>query len=175
MEDELYVVEDDIVVPESSILRIERDDGYGSVPGLDDDELANPDELLKQVMLYEWQPILDLPAPEPRNLIRPTVDEFGNLDRGAFDSVDFHRLYKFDKSRYKADKLQEELRDALIMFDMVKERVPVEARTRVIEYAQSGRDIDDIDDFKMWSMARWFLRTRRIREEIRQLRTRRRS
>jgi len=137
--------------------------------------LADPDELLQQVMLDEWRPILDLPAPQPRNPIRPTVDESGNLDWGAFGTIDFYRLYKFDKSQQKADELQEELRNSLIMFDMVKERVPVEARAKVIEYAQSDRDIDDLDDLNMWSMAKWFLRARRIRQEIRQLRGQRRS
>ena len=173
-EEKSFVVCEDILVP-GPVLRLEHGNRYGSVAGLDDDELANPDELLQQIILDEWGPILDLPAPQPRNPIRPTVDQSGNLDWGAFGTIDFHRLYKFDKSRQKADELQEELRNSLIMFDMVKERVPVEARGKVIEYAQSGRDIDDLDDLNMWSMARWCLRARRIREEIRQLRSQRRS
>ena len=54
-------VEDDVVVAESSLLRVERDTGYGSVPGLEDKELADPAELERQVMLAEWGPILAIP------------------------------------------------------------------------------------------------------------------
>ena len=102
--------EDNIVVPESVLLRIERDMGYGSVPGLDDDELASPAELERWVMIQEWGPILALPAGGQQGGIRPEVDESGYIDWGAFGTVDFDRLRPpFDRARYKADKLREEL------------------------------------------------------------------
>ena len=37
---------------------------YGSVPGLDDDELADPQELERLVYIEEWGPILALPGGE---------------------------------------------------------------------------------------------------------------
>ena len=93
----------------------ERPDRYGSVPGLDDEELADPEELQRWVTFQEWGPILALPVKRRHRWIRPTVDELGHLDYGAFGTVDFERLYgKFDKARYKADKLREELEAQLI-------------------------------------------------------------
>jgi hypothetical protein len=44
-EQKRLVLDKNVVVAESSLLRRERKDRYGSVPGLDDSELADPGEL----------------------------------------------------------------------------------------------------------------------------------
>ncbi len=85
-------IEDGVVVAESTLIRVERDTGYGSVPGLDDKELADPAELERQVILAEWGPILAIPITWDRPVIRPSIDEDGELDWGAFGTVDFYRL-----------------------------------------------------------------------------------
>ena len=46
----------------SPLISVERRNPYGSVPGLDDEELATPEELERQVMLAEWGPVLALPV-----------------------------------------------------------------------------------------------------------------
>lgn len=92
--------ETDLVVPESALLKVERPDRYGSVPGLDDSELAEPDELEKQVFMEQWSPILALPVKGRVNSIQPVIDESDGIDWGAFGTVDFDRYRpEFDKAR----------------------------------------------------------------------------
>jgi hypothetical protein len=166
-----FITEEDIVVPESALLSVERDSGYGSVPGLDDEELASPAELERQVFLAEWGPILALPCKGFNGGIRPIVDEFGHLDWGAFGTVDFLRLREpFDKARYKADKLQEPLQWALITLGMVQERLSLQARLEVLARIRSGVDLDAFEDANEHAYARWYLRARSLRNQIRELR-----
>ncbi|MGA2497670.1 MAG: hypothetical protein ABSH20_08000 [Tepidisphaeraceae bacterium] len=154
------------------VVEVERPRGYGSVPGLDDEELADPEELERWVMLEQWGPILALPTPV-RSGFHPSRDEFGNLD-GAFGSVDFERLYgRFDKARYKAGKLREQLRYTLIMLEMVMRRLPGRSKFMVLRLLRTNViDLDHIDDERMHAIARWYLRSIRLREEIQQLRER---
>ena len=148
-----------------------RDTGYGSVPGLDDSELAGPAELLRQIAIEQWGPILEIPVEPVKSLIRPTIDERGNLDWGAFGTVDFERLFPFDKKRYVIDQLKKRLRDVLITFDMVKERLSAESRFEVLKHLKAGKDLDEIEDENKWFWARRYLQVKRIREEIRQIRS----
>ena len=53
MENETNFVSYEGLVPESETHNRERKNRYGSVPGLDDDELADPDELERQVIGIE--------------------------------------------------------------------------------------------------------------------------
>ncbi len=166
----LFIIEDGIEVPESALLRVERDSGYGGVPGLEDEDLASPAELEREVFLADWGPILALPF-RAYDGIRPTIDEFGKLDWGAFGTWDWERLNgPFDKARYKADKLEEQLQWALIMFSMVQERLSVEARIDVAARIRAGVDLDDFEDMNEHAYARWYLRARRLRSQIRELR-----
>jgi hypothetical protein len=73
------------------LLRPIRPRPYGSVQDLDDDELADPDELERQVYLEEFGPILALPVRGRKSQFRPSVDETGVVDWGAFGTVDFER------------------------------------------------------------------------------------
>jgi hypothetical protein len=168
---EAFIIEDGIEVPESALLRVERNSGFGSVAGLADEELADSEELERQVTLAEWGPILTLPCRGFDGGIRPVIDEFGKLDWGAFGTWDYERLRgPFDKARYKADKLQEQLQWALIMFSMVQERLSVQARLDVAARIRAGVDLDDFDDMNEYAYARWYLRTRSLRNQIRELR-----
>jgi hypothetical protein len=166
-----FITHEGIVVPERAMLRLERDSGYGSVPGLDDAELADPAELERQVFLAEWGPILSLPCRGFNGSIRPARDELGHVE-GAFGTWDFERLRgPFDKARYKADKLQEQLRNDLFMLDVVRERVSPQARGRVRQVVLSDQaDVDDIDDYNEGAYARWLRRIRCRSAEIRELR-----
>ena len=119
------VVDEDVVVPESGLLRRERPSRYGEVAGMDKKELADPEELERQVWRQEFKAVLDLPVEVRRSSIWPEIDESGCLDWGAFGTVDFERTQPtFDKARYKAEKVRERLKDVLIMLSIVKERVP---------------------------------------------------
>ena len=48
-EETSFVVVDGVVVPESALLQRERGSRYGSVPELPDEELADPEELERQI------------------------------------------------------------------------------------------------------------------------------
>jgi len=164
--------EEEIEVPPSAALRLDRVSGYGAVEGLDEEELADPVELERQVILKELWPILSLPRKKQYCDILPAVDESGGIDWGAFGSIDFERLKPtFDKARYKADKLREELKDVLIMLSIVNERLPDRKKYLVLKYLKMGWiGIEDIANEEMRSIARWYLRADKLRQQIRALR-----
>jgi len=152
------------------LLRREQTNRYGSVEGLDNEELADPDELERQVFAEEWAPILALPEPR-RSEIRPTVDESGHVDWGAFGTVDFERHSGgFDKARYKAERLRERLRDKLILLSIVAHRLPGSAKHLVLKYLRLGIiDLDHITNDDMLALAKLYLQVRRKKEEIARL------
>ena len=166
------IVECDIEVPEPALLRRERGHRYGSVPGLDDSELADPAELERQVLIAEFGPVLALPVKAGKSCIRPEIDENGHLDWGAFGSVDFDRYTGgFDKARYKADKLREQLKDVLILFSIVNDRIATEAKYVVLKYLRMGIiEFEHIVNQDMAALARLYLRVQRMRQEIHGLR-----
>ena len=164
------ILYNDVVVPESALLRREHQNEYGSVPGLDDRELADPDELERQVFKQEFGPILALPV-QQKSWIRPAVDDDGTPDWGAFGTVDFERMCPFDKVRYKADKVSEQLKNVSIMFSIVKERIKARAKYLVLKYLDMGIiELEHIVDNDMQALARLYLRMRRMRKEIAELR-----
>jgi hypothetical protein len=158
-------------VPESPLLKVLRPSRYGSVPDLDDEELADPDELEEQVYREEFEPILTLPIKAKKGGIRPDYDESGKVDFGAFATVDFERMYGgFDKARYKADKLREELRDVVILVEIVNERIPGKAKYRVLGLVRKGKlELEDIVHEDMRALARLYLRALKLRQQITQL------
>jgi len=166
-----FTVYEGIVVPESPLLKRQHSNKYGSVPGLDDSELADPDELERQVLRQEFGPILALPVKASKGGIRPQVDENGNLDWGAFGTVDFDRYSGgFDKARYKADKIREQLKDLLIMFSIVSDRIKAEAKYMVLKYLRMNIiGLEHIVNDDMRALARLYLRARRLQKEIAEL------
>ena len=161
-------------IPESPILKVLRPSRYGSVPDLDDDELADPDELEQQVYRAEFGPILALPIKAKRSVIKPNIDESGKVDFGAFATVDFERMYGgFDKARYKADKLREELRDVVILFEIVSDRIPGKAKYKVLKYVRMGwLELEDIASEDMQALAKLYLRALKLRQQISQIKER---
>ena len=172
-----FIVYEGVVVPESALLKRERK--YGSIEGLPDEELAEPDELERMVFKQEWGPILALPVQGSKCGIRPNIDDDGRVDWGAFATVDFDRdRSEFDKARYKADKLKERLKDLVIMLSIVSERIPGRAKYKVLKLVRMGViDIGDIADNQMYFLAEMYLRALRLRREIKELQelSRRRS
>jgi len=162
-------LDNEIVVPESALLRLDVDNRYGHVAGLDDDELADPVELERQVFEKEFAPVLALPQRGGNSGIRPVIDESGVVDWGAFGTVDFERRHgDFNKARYKADKLKEELRRVLIHLSIDNDRIPGKAKYQVLKYLRMGViGLEHIADWDMWLLARRVLQARRLRREIR--------
>ena len=165
------VLYEDVVVAESGLLTRVRKDMYGSVPGLDDSELANPDELERMVYREELAPILALPIQGKKYSIRPAIDEDGSFDWGAFGTVDFEQMYPFNKVLYKADKLNEQLKNVLIMFSIVNERLEPKAKYTVLKYLKKGIiELEHMVNNDMRALGRLYLRIRRLRKEIAELR-----
>jgi hypothetical protein len=119
-----------------------------------------------------WGPILALPDMEQHSGLRPVIDEFGHLDWGAFGTVDFERQHgPFDKARYKADKLQEQLRRTLIMLSVISDRLPGNAKYMVLKWLDMGViDFDHIVNEDMQAIARRHLQAKRLQREICELR-----
>jgi hypothetical protein len=162
--DNTYQISD---VPVSALLSVEHGSQYGSVPGLDDDELLGPAEIERWLYQQEFGPILALPVKGKGSWIRPFFDEAGGVDFGAFGTVDFERLYPFDKVRYKAEKLCEELKDVTIRMGLIKERLLGRAKYMVLKYLKMGFiELGHIINHDMWCLARLYLRARRLRDEI---------
>lgn len=157
--------------------RVVNDDGrriseWMTKVGLTGDGDASFKQLERLAFMMDWGPIMELPVKSHRGKIRPAIDERGQLDWGAFGTVDFARLREpFDAARYKAGKLQAELRHNVLMLETLAGRVPVEAQIRVLELGRTDRlDLDQIDDADEWLFARRYLRIKRLRKEIRELR-----
>jgi hypothetical protein len=166
------IVECGIEVPESALLRRDRGNRYGSVPGLDDSELADPAELERQVLVAEFGPVLALPVKPSRSSIRPEIDENGHVDWGAFGSMDFDRYAGgFNKARYKADRLREQRKDVLILLGIVNDRIRTIAKYMVLKHLRMGIiELEHIVNPDMAALARLYLRAQRLRQEIQRLR-----
>jgi hypothetical protein len=161
-------VYDGVEVAESPLLRRERSNPYGSVPGLDAEELADPDELERQFLIEEFAPILALPQKTRKGWIRPNIDEDGKVDWGAFATVDFDRYRpEFDKRGYKADRLKEELANQCLMMETISARLKTKAKYLVIKYVSMGiLDLGEVIDFDMYCLAERYLQAKRLQRQI---------
>ena len=159
------------VVPLSAIIASKRKNKYGSIQGLPDDELADPEELERQVHIQEFGPVLALPVRGRRWQIQPAIDESGGVGWGAFGTVDFERLTGgIDRSLNKMDELWERYRDTLIMLGIVRQRLPKMATRLVLKHLRMGViEVGHVADFWMYQAAELDSRARRIRREIVQL------
>ena len=154
------------------LLRLRNNSSYGSVPGLDDSELTDPDELERQVLREEFGPLLVLPVTGRRCSLRPNIEQDGTIDWGAFGTVDFDRNRGgFDMIRFKADKVAERLKDLLIMFSIVNERIETRAKYLILKYVRMGIiELDHIVNNDMLALARLHLRATKMRKEVAELR-----
>jgi len=169
--------EDGIEVPESPLLRLEPKNRYGSVPGLDDEELADPEELERCVLRAEWGPVVSLRRPEPGCPIRPSVDMDGDLDWGAFATVDFDRRQpKLSWEKSKVRELREQLKDTIIMLSIVRDRLPGMAARQVLKYLEHGvLELEHIVNEDMQALGRLYLRARNLQQRIAALQQRSRE
>ena len=158
-----------IEVPASPQLKVERKNKYGSLPGLEDEELASPEELERMAVRAEWGPVLELPVSRKEVAFRPDVDEDGFVV-GAFASVDFERIKSgFEKGLYKAEKLREQLRDTVSMFEMIRHRLPKSA-SLVLRYLRKGIiELEHISHVDTWQLGTLYLRARSLRKQILEL------
>jgi len=103
--------------------------------------------------------------------MRPNIEQDGSVDWGAFGTVDFDRYSGgFDKVRYKADKIAEQLKDLLILLGIVNERLKPRAKYMVLKYLKMGIiGLEHIVNNDMRALARLYSRIRKMRKEIAEL------
>ena len=169
MSEEIFYIEDGVeVAPSAWAKQVNR---YGSIADLPDEELASPRELERCALQAELEPVLLLPKRKSKGY-SPAWDTNSDVDFNAFASVDFDRLRpEFDKARYKADKLREQLRDVLIIFAMLNERVTKKVKYKLLKLVKIGRiEADQIKDWDMWQLAKSYMRALKLIEDIQRLR-----
>ena len=173
---EIQLVEDGIEVAVPVYRVSGHANKYGTVSGLDEEELASPKELERMVFLQDWGPVLALPSKAKGVDFQGNLDDDGRIDFGAFATVDFDKYRPtFDKARYKEDRLKDRLKDLVIMLTIMYERVPGRNKAKVLKYVRMGIiDMGHITDVEMYRLAELYLRTLRIRKEIQQLQESRR-
>jgi len=161
-----FIIYKGVVVPESVLVKRERTDRYGSVPDLEDEEPAEPEELERCVLREEWGPVLALPKRERGRGIRAAVDEDGDVDWGAFGTVDFDkRRPKRDRDRSKAEELREKLKNVLIMLSIVRDRLPGKAARQVVKWL-GVLEVEHIVNDDMRALARLCMRANKLRQRI---------
>jgi len=163
--------EEDVEVPSPVWTRTEEGNRYGSVPGLEDEELADPEELERVAFIEDWWPVLALPQPKRETGIRPEIDESGYKDWGAFGTVDFERIcprhFSID---WKRERLREELSYAVYVLGSVCQRVRVDEACLTMKRLRMGElALSEIKDSDLWAVGKWYLRCRRLRDDLRKL------
>jgi len=165
-----------IEVAVSPLLRRQRNSRYGSLADLDDEDLIEPAEVERLYLREVFAPILALPVKTKKGWIKPDIDEDGTIGCGAFGTVDFDRYREFDKARFKADKLKEEVFHERLMVELVSSHIKTTAKYKVVRSVLKGiLDVDDIVDDQMHCLARRCLRMRRLLREIDELQERSRK
>ncbi len=159
------------VAPSAVLKRLRRSKGYGSIQDLPNDELADLAELERQIFRNEFEAILCLPTPRSGRY-NPARDTSADVDFNAFACVDFQRTQpEFDKAKYKADKLGEQLKDLVIMINIVSDRIPGKAKYAILKQVRMGIiEADDIEDWNMWQLAKLHVRIIDLRKQVSELR-----
>lgn len=170
-QEHIWIEEGAEVAPPAWMKPVNR---YGSVEGLEDEELASPAELERAYYKELWGPVLLIPA---KKSYSPAYDMSGDVDYNAFASVDFDRLRpEFDKARYKVQKLNEQLKDVMITVSILNEKIQKKAKYKLLKWVKEGRiEPDQIKDCRMWMLARFYLRALRLKKEITRLQIARRK
>lgn len=175
--EEHFEIYDGVVVPASALRQEQRMEKYGTVPDLPEEELADPDELERVVCKQMWWPILSLPYKRSECVIRPNIGDDGQVDFGAFATVDFDAYRpKFDKSRYAEEKLKEQIKDKIITLRIIQERIPGRAKYEILKRVKSGQlDTGHIIDNEMYFFIELCMRVVRLRKQLGAMQERRRK
>ena len=162
MDEAFYIEEGAEVAPPAWVKPVNT---YGSVEGLEDEELASPAELERAYYRELWGPILLLPKPRSVDF-NPAWD--CHSDTNAFATADFDRMMpEFDKLRYVRDKLRGQVKDLCIMMKIVSERIRDIRKYKVLRLVGKGiLDADDIQQGDLWQLAVMYKRALRIRKNI---------
>lgn len=174
MDGQAFFIEDGVEVAAPVLLKVEHPDRYGKIEDLSDEELASPDELERQAVKAELEPVLLLPVKKKKNGYHRAWDCSEEIGFDAFGTADFDRYRpEFDKARYKAEKLKEQLRDFVMIIQIVHDRITGMAKNRLPKLLRLARngiiDADDIEHWDSWQYVKMYMRALRIKKEILEL------
>ena len=167
MNTENFEVYDGVEIAPPAILRRLRTNKYGSIADLPDDELASPDELEQAYYQELFGQVFHISKPKPVSH-NPAWDCYTDIDFNAFASVDFDRMKpEFDKAKYKADRLKEQLKDLAIVISIINGRIKGKAKYKILRYARTGIiDTDDIGNWDIWQLAKLYLKALGLRKQV---------
>ena len=146
----------------------EQENPYGSVPGLDDSELADPDELERRIERDEFAAILSLSDRHDQTRLSSWQWGARDTDSGAFGTVDFERQCP-PKGRHGAQAfaIRMRLKDIGIKMSIIRERLPQRAARLILGYLRQGViHLDHIVDADMLALARYTLEAQRLRRQL---------
>ena len=143
----------------------------GALKDLSGDELASPEELERQVIKAELEPLLLLPRSGKGYRNFSAHDCSDEIGFDAFGTVDFDKYRpKFDSARYKADKLKAELKRLVIQIEMLNDRIHDKNKYKLLKCVKLGIiDKDDIENWDMWQIAVYYMRAIKLRKQIAEL------
>jgi hypothetical protein len=143
----------------------------GTLKDLAEDELISQCEIERQIVKAGLGPVLLLPVKNRKNGYHRAWDYSEEIGFNAFGTVDFDRYRpEFDKARYKAGKLREQLRDLVIIIRIVHDRITGTAKHHLPKMLSLAKrniiDPDDIEHWDSWQFVKMFMRALRIKKEI---------
>jgi hypothetical protein len=151
-----WIVEEDLPVnPRLKVIR-KFDDVYPE--DWDEDEFEAYWEFIAKGLAKDYEPLLALPKPEKKCEFWPfQIDEYG-YDNSPFTTTDFkyRHPYKFNKERYKVNKVFERVKDLAIaysssshrdgkknMYDRFRKLVEIEFRDWALWIQKALRETKD--------------------------------
>ena len=166
--DTTFYIEDGAEVAPPAWFQAESDNRYGSVPGLDDSELASPAELERACYQELWGPVLLIPCKKSNS---PAWDINSSSDYNAFATMDFDRMRpEFDMAGYVRGKLWEQVKDLMIKMKIVAERIHGIRKYKILRLVGKGIiKVDDIEHWDMWQLAVMYRRVLKLRRNIERL------
>ena len=165
MNKEIFYIEDGVEVVPAAWIQAENNNRYGSVPGLDDSELASPAELERAYYQELWGPVLLIPCKKSNS---SAWDINSSSDYNAFATVDFDRMRpEFDMTGYVRGKLFEQVKDLMIKMKILAERIHGIRKYKILRLVGKGIiKVDDIQHWDMWQLAVMYRQVWKLRRNI---------
>lgn len=150
-------------VPVSPVLKVVRQSE--SAVEEDEDDVIGWSEV--QRLMYEqmWGPILDLPVAKDDSFLQRQWED--GVDASAFNTHDFRRIHpEFGRKVYAVRQAEREHQHAVMMFEMVFDRVKQPGKYVVMRYLKRGVIQPEMCTGQMQRAAIW---DRRVQKALKKL------
>jgi hypothetical protein len=125
----------------------ERQHKYGNVPGMNNDELADPVELERLSAWQMWGPVLALRPQWSKARIAYCNDGSGAIDWGAVGTITCHRV---ESDRPDAARANRQILELVRPNGVI--RAPVNRRTEAPRFPERPEDYPEYDDLVRWGI-----------------------